>query len=359
MRRISAPELGWSIHDTLVLRGVSAVHANDVAETLIQASLMGVDTHGVELLPVYLRELDGGRANLAPRLHLSPGKTGATVLDADNALGPVAAAAAAREATARAQRCGIGAVAVARSNHLGAAGVHARAMAAHGQIGIVVSNSDALVAPVGGRVPLLGTNPLAIAAPGQGEDGFFLDMATSAVAYTRVLRSITEGTLQAGWAIDVGGHDAVHGGTVAALLPAGGYKGQGLGMAVQLLSALLTRMPFDHELQNMYVEPYDVPRRIGHCFIAIEISAFLPLEEFRPRLTCWLDQFRHTPAATGERVRVPGDLERDARKERRECGIPVSDAVLAVLARRESASRRVDARAATRIRETAARESTA
>jgi ureidoglycolate dehydrogenase (NAD+) len=331
MHCLSAAELAGQIRLALQDRGVPTASARDITDTLIEGSLMGIDTHGVELLPVYLRELDGGRANAEPRLHLTSGMAGTACLNANHALGPVAAAAAVREVSARARACGIAALAVADSNHLGAAGVHARAIAAQGQIGIVLSNTDALVAPVGGVVPLLGTNPIACAVQGRGDAGFFLDMATSAVSFTRISQCAREGALQPGWAIDGDGNDAVLGGAIAALLPFGGYKGQGLGMFVQILCSLLARMPFDRELQNMYVEPYDTPRRIAHFFIALDIAAFMDITEFQDRLQAWIEQYRRTPAAPGQRVCVPGDLEREARQQRLISGIPVSAAVLVAL----------------------------
>lgn len=42
------------------------------------------------------------------------------------------------------------------------------------------------VIPEGGSSAVLGTNPIAFAAPSQGEDPFLLDMSTSAVAANKV-----------------------------------------------------------------------------------------------------------------------------------------------------------------------------
>lgn len=174
-------------------RGLPPAHATDVADALVDASLRGIDTHGVRLLDFYLKEIEGGRAKKHPSFRITGDYPAAALFDADDALGVVAGAAAMREAIGRARKAGIAALAVSRSNHFGRADYFARMAASAGQIGLVFSNSDALVVPYGGVVPLNGTNPLAMAAPGLGEDGFHLDMATSQTAYSRVLLALRHG----------------------------------------------------------------------------------------------------------------------------------------------------------------------
>ncbi|MDQ3288747.1 MAG: Ldh family oxidoreductase [Pseudomonadota bacterium] len=313
-------------------RGLSAAHAADVADALVDASLRGIDTHGVRLLDFYLREIEGGRAKKRPSFRISGDFPAAALFDADDSLGVVAGAAAMREAIRRARQTGIAALAVSRSNHFGRADYYARMAAEAGQIGLVFSNSDALVVPFGGTIPLNGTNPLAMAAPGLDDDGFFLDMATSQTAYSRVLQALRCGEAVApGLATNQEGQDLSRGGGLGALQPLGGIKGQGLGMMVQILCALLSSMPFDAELSNLYREPYDTPRRIGHFVVAIEISAFLPPAVFRARLSELLAQFRLSQPAGAEPIRVPGDLERETEVERRRSGIPLGEEEVALL----------------------------
>lgn len=326
MYRLSAEHIQLAIQRLAVAHGLSAVHAEDLANTLVETSLCGIDTHGIRLLPTYLCELEGGRANPTPRFRMLGEFAAAGVFDADHALGVVAANAAMREAMSRASRFGVAALAVANSNHLGAAGYYARLAARRNQIGLVFSNSDALVVPAGGAAPLNGTNPIAMAAPGLGEDEFLLDMATTQVAYSLVMDMLSKNqALPPGWAADEQGHDATRGGRVTALQPLGGYKGQGLGTMVQILCALLASMPLDAELTHLYHPPYDEPRRISHFFIAIELRAFTDVSTFRGRITELLDRFRSSPPAKGVvRVTVGGDPERRVRAARRVEGIPLT-----------------------------------
>jgi LDH2 family malate/lactate/ureidoglycolate dehydrogenase len=322
----------------LLRRGVSRQQADDVVDGLIEASLRGVDTHGVRLLPTYLRELDGGRCRARPELRFTERAPSARVLDAGHALGPVAGRAAARQAVRLAKRHGVGAVAVRNSNYFGASAQYTLAMARHDVIGISFTNSDALVAPVGGNRPLFGTNPLSFAVRGAGEDVFCVDMATSQTSFTEIKQRRARGIpLAPGWAVGPDGRDASQGdgGEIAALLPLGGHKGQCLAMMVEILCCLLAGMPFDHQLSHLYDEPFDRPRLTSHFFLALDVEAFhqQPLDAFRARLSELLELVRGQGDATGARTLAPGDVERETFAERSRRGIPLTDSELAELRR--------------------------
>lgn len=329
MIRISADRISALMQAALVDRGVSADHARDVVAGLVGASLRGIDTHGVRLFPVYLAELDGGRARATPDLAWSSGSPSTRRLDAGGALGLVAGMAATREAIRLARAQGIAAVSVGNSNHFAAASVFTIEIARAGMIGICCSNADALMAPFAGIAALFGTNPLSVCAPGTGDELFCLDMATSQVAFSQLKARLARGEpVPAGWAVRPDGEDAAGARSwdeVGALKPLGGYKGQGLAIAVAILSGLLARMPLDHELTHFYTEPFDAGRRVSHLMIAIDIAAFLPLPAFRERLTQYLAEIRGQAAVADRTVHVPGDLEAAAARSRREHGIPISD----------------------------------
>lgn len=332
MTTIGIDELKRGMTQALRRRGLSEEHAAWVVDGLIEASLRGVDTHGVRLLPTYLDELDGGRCRARPELLFTSGSTASRLLDAGHALGPVAAMTAAREAVRLAREHGVGAVAVRRSNYFGASSQYTLEIARHGMIGLSFTNSDALVAPIGGARPMFGTNPLSFAAPGEGDDMFCVDMATSQASFTRVKQHRDAGLpLEKGWAVGPDGQDASEEGTgeVTALLPLGGHKGQCLAMMVEVLCCLLADMPYDHELTHLYDEPFDEPRRTSHFFLALNIASFQPPEKFRWRLSHLMRLIRAEGEATGRQVIVPGDLEAKAWRQRQSCGLSVPDNLLA------------------------------
>ena len=329
---VPAQVLDAAIRCLLCDRGLSPLHAGDVAAALVETSLDGIDTHGVRLLKTYLLELEGGRAVAAPELDVHGTLPAACVLDAGDALGAVAMSEAMRLAGDRAARCGVAAVAVANSNHFGAAGHYARLAAARGQIGLVFSNSDALVVPFGGATPLNGTNPLAVAAPGADGDDFAFDMATSHTAFSRVSQALDAGQRVDAAALQGDRLAVTTRHTVPILQPLGGAKGQGLAMTIQILCALLADMPFDVELSHLYTPPYDRPRRISHFAIAIEIGGFVEPKRFEARLAELHRRFRASRPAGDAPVSVPGDRERTSRAQRLRDGIPLDAELQALVA---------------------------
>jgi LDH2 family malate/lactate/ureidoglycolate dehydrogenase len=294
-------------------------HLAFVVDGLVEASLRGVDTHGVRLARTYLQELRHGRARARPQFREHARVPAAVRLDADDALGVVAGNVATEIAIRRARECGIAAVAVANSNHFGAAALYPLKMAAAGMVGMCFSNADALVAPVNGITRMLGTNPISFAAPGLDDEVYCMDMATSQIAYSKVKQTIKEGrAVPPGWCVDQAEEDVV-------LLPLGGYKGQGLALMVQILSSLLSGMMFDHEMDHLYESASPHPRKVGHFLIAIDIAAFVDPAEFTTRLHRLLADVRGAPSLPGTTIRVAGDRARETRAERLVSGIPMSE----------------------------------
>jgi LDH2 family malate/lactate/ureidoglycolate dehydrogenase len=305
------------MRSALARRGLSDEHAGWVAGGLLEASLRGVDTHGVRLFPTYLNELDGGRSRARPEMRWLGEARAARVLDAGHALGLVAGRTACAEAVRLAKESGVGAVAVRNSNHFGAASVYTLEMARHGALGMSFTNSDALVAPFHGLTPLFGTNPISLAVEAEGGDLFCADFATSQVSYSKVKHYRAQGLpVDPAWTVG------------DALLPLGagsGHKGHCLGMMVEILCALLAGMPLDHELSHLYAPPYDEPRRVAHLFLAFDLGAFREPGEFRADLGRLMGIVREQPAAGDEAVKVPGDPEAEAMAERFREGIPLTD----------------------------------
>lgn len=319
MKKIAAGTLAPILRAALLRRGVPEEPAGWVVDGLLGTSLRGIDTHGVRLFRTYIAELDGGRSLPNPEMRFLGEARAARVLDAGHALGIVAGRVASTEAVRLAKENGAGAVAVRNSNHFGAASIYTLRMAREGVLGLSFTNSDALVAPWNGLSPLFGTNPISMAVEGGGGDLFCADFATSQVSYSKVKHHRAHGLpLEPGWIVEEGGE-------VAALKPLGGHKGHCLGMMVEILCALLSGMPADHELSHLYTPPFDEPRRVAHFFLALDLGAFREPGDFRTDLSRFLGIVREQPAAPGERVIVPGDLESEAEAERSAQGIPLED----------------------------------
>lgn len=314
--------------------GASADQSASVARALTSTSLRGVDSHGVRLLPHYLRALSGGRILGDPEIAVTRPATSAAIVDAGNGFGHHAAYRAIREGLELARGSGIAGVSVINSSHFGAAGCYALEAAEAGFLGIAVCNSDPFVLPHNGVKPFHGTNPIAFAAPVPGQRPFLLDMATSIVPGNRILDYALKGlSAPEDVAVDADGTVTTDPHKVAALLPFGGsrfgFKGAGLAAMTEVLSAALTGMAHCTRLLAMNGEDMSTPRRLGHFFIVIDPEAFVPRAVFDHGISAYLADLRAAPSKPGETVMAPGDREWTTADTRAAGGIPIAPALMA------------------------------
>jgi ureidoglycolate dehydrogenase (NAD+) len=316
------------MRETLLTRGVVPESAAHVASSLIQTSLRGVDSHGINVFPHYCRAIEAGRINKNPRMKTSKPSNTVAVIDADHAFGHHAGAEAVDASVEMAKEAGIGAVGVRNSTHFGAAAYFGLRAAARDCIGFAFTNADALVKAFGAKEVFFGTNPICFTAPMESEEPFCLDMATSLVSWNKIkiYRSQNK-KLPSHWAFDDAGASVTDPNRARSLNPIGDYKGFGLGMMVDILCAVLLGGPIGKDIGPMYERLDDSKRRIGHFFMAIDISKFIDPILFKKNLQNVADRIRGLPPLDkGGKVLVAGDPEKMAFAERTEEGIPVDDA---------------------------------
>lgn len=312
-----------------VLRAAGAddVSAAAASRAMLHASRMGVDSHGVRLLPHYDKVLRGGRLNGAPHLTFERKRAGSGILDGDHGLGARATYTACEHACTLAREAGIGAVGIRRSSHFGPAGAYALAMAEAGMIGIVMCNSDSFVRLHGGAERFHGTNPIAVAAPNPNGRPWLLDMATSAVPYNRVQLYKSLGCdLPERTASDARGIDTLDPNNVEMLAPVGGefdFKGAGLAGMVEIFAALLTGMKTSSEILPMPGPDVLTPRDMGAFVFCIDPEGFVGRDIFLAGIERYLAALRTSAARTGEQVLAPGDREWAEAKRRRALGVPI------------------------------------
>jgi LDH2 family malate/lactate/ureidoglycolate dehydrogenase len=319
--------------EALVASGSAPDQALDVARNLVSTSLRGVDSHGVRLLPHYLRALQGGRIARRPNLKTTRTAPGAVIVDADNGFGHHAGFRAIAEGCTAAREAGISGVSVINSSHFGAAGCYALAAAEAGLLAFAFCNSDPFVLPHDAEAPFHGTNPIAFAAPVRGQRPFLLDMATSIVPWNRIRDYHMKGLpLPEDVAVDARGEMTTDPATVAALLSFGGarfgFKGAGLAAMIEVLSAALTGMGHCSRLLPMAGPDMATPRRLGQYYVVIDPDAFVPRPVYEGGIAAYLADLRATPARPGKRVLAPGDREWACEAERNATGIPLAPALL-------------------------------
>lgn len=328
---IGGEELQTWASSLLTSWGYEPADAAYLATTLVDANLRGVDSHGVIRLPAYRARIDAGLVD--PKASPKVTRDGGVVqVDAAGAAGQLAARTAVEEIAELSSQLGIATAAVRGSTHFGTAGFYARELARRGKIAIVVSNSEPIVVPFGGREALFGTNPLAFAAPTSG-DPISLDMATSTSAMGKVLVArAKDTTIPADWGVDGDGVPTTDPHAVTALLPAGGPKGYGLAFLVEILAGALTGAAVANDIGNMY-DDFSKPQNVGHWMVAMDVSRFLPLEHFLATMDALVATAHGVAPAPGNaRVLVPGEPEELTRAARIAEGVPIPAATAAELA---------------------------
>jgi LDH2 family malate/lactate/ureidoglycolate dehydrogenase len=303
--------------------------ADLVAESLVSADLRGVDSHGVHLLPHYVKQLEN--ANLDPKAegHVISESGACLLYDGENGIGQVIAMTCCGHAARLAKEHGLGLAISRRSNHFGAAAFWAQKMSAHGLIGIVFSNASPAVPPWQGREGRFGTNPFCVSVPSSGEGGWLLDMATTRVALNKIVKAADQqDEIPAGWALNSQGVpttniDEALGGL---LMPLGEYKGSGLAMMIEILCAGLSGGAMSTEVGGLHI----LERRmnISQFFLAIDVGCFLPLPDFQQRMEHLVKTVKSARPAEGYgEVLVAGEPEWNSEARFLREGIPVAAGV--------------------------------
>jgi LDH2 family malate/lactate/ureidoglycolate dehydrogenase len=312
--------------------GTPADIAADVAEILVASDRRGIASHGTARLPNYVALVEAGVLDPAGRPVRDAGRAALARFDAANGWGHHAGRVAIDWAIAASATTGTATAVVRNSNHFGIAGWYALRAAARGLIGIALSNTSPLVAPTRARVPLIGTNPIAIAAPAGRFGTFCLDMATSTVPRGRIEVAARRGeALPVGWAIDAEGRPALtpEAALGGALHPLGGeestagYKGYGLSMAVDMLTAVLGGATYGPNVIGLFST--EAPSDLGQAYTVIDPAAIEPEGAFERRLEAYCEQLVAAPTVPGSpgRVLVPGEPEAEAERRADANGIVI------------------------------------
>ena len=317
-----------ALFEGMGMRPDDAAAATDV---LVYADLRGIDSHGVSnMFPVYRHWFAEGHLEPRAAPQVVADAPAVATVDDGRGLGLATCHAAMDLAIEKARSCGIGAVAVRNSGHFGAAGYWAHRAVEHGMIGVAMTQGGLMVAPTFGAEPLLGLNPIAVAAGGGEEPPFVFDASMSSVAGNKIRIARRLGaTVAPGWIATADGTPIMEESPVPdefLMLPVGGtrevgsHKGYGLATAVDILCGVLGG-----------VGPgFLNPGAVSHHLLAYRIDAFCDPDAFVVDLDAELAGLRNCrPAPGNDRVLYAGLPEWETEQERRAAGIPYHPDVLA------------------------------
>lgn len=309
--------------------GASAEEAETVSRHCVNANLTGHDSHGIIQVPTYIDRVDRGHIVPGAPFEIMQESPTTTVINGNWGFGYVVNERAMKMTIEKAKTSNVAAATVYAQSHVGRAASYPIMAAEEGMIAMMTADSGRspkAVAPFGGRMPRLGTNPIAIAMPSNLEGPFFIDMATSAAAAGKVKLAQARGqSIPEDWVVDKDGRPTTNpaalseGGALQPLGGAQGFKGYGLAAMVEIFSGLLTGLGFG-------VEP--TGKHNDGVFMAVfNVAAFRPLDQFKEEVTEFAEYLKATPTAEGfEEVLYPGEIEHQRMLKRKVEGVDVEDA---------------------------------
>lgn len=319
-------EIGAAIFEAA---GVPSEQAEIAINHLVEANLVGHDSHGVLHIPGYVRGLREGRIRPVGKEKIVRETPVSAVIDASGSFGIVLAYSTMVMAIEKAKSNALGAVAVHRSSHIGRLGAYPPLATVENCIGILLLNGGGrFVAPFGGVDRRLPPNPIAISVPTLDGPPMMLDITTSMVAGGKVLvHNSKNEPVPEKWLINERGEPETDPATFlaaqSAMLPFGdivGHKGYGLAMMIDAIAGGLSWAGCSSE------EP--TRGGSGYLALAINIESFIDIDEYKreiQKLIDWVKSSRTMPGV--ERIYLPGEIEDERRRQRETEGIDIPEKV--------------------------------
>ncbi|HEX5079576.1 MAG TPA: malate/lactate/ureidoglycolate dehydrogenase [Geminicoccaceae bacterium] len=333
---IAADPLHQLVRTIFEHAGTTAEEAQLVADHLVEANLMGHDSHGVIRVQPYVGLLQAGKTKSGQAVRITRDAGALITVDGQEGLGQVVCKQAMDVAIERAREHGVAVLALCNTTHMGRIGAWAEQAAAAGMVSLHFCNTTGFgiqVAPFGGTDRRLSVNPIAMGVPRPGKEPIIHDMSTGTIAAGKIRVARNKGTrLPEGSLIDNQGRpttdpEAFFTNPPGAITTAAGHKGYGLAFFVEILAGSLTaggsshpdNPTADRAINNLLSILIDPGRMAGTSAMAADID----------RLVEWVKA--SPPARPRDEVLLPGEIERRTRDERRARGIPLDPNTLAQL----------------------------
>lgn len=274
--------------------------------SMLEADMCGVHTHGLSLVPTYIKKIENAGFNLSDKVSVIKSTATFTVVDANNLIGAVSAAECTDIAIRNAQKNGMHTVFCKNANTFGPAFYYTKKAVENGLVGFCACNSPANMSPWGGTQKLLGTNPFSVGVPAKRYAPIMVDMATSVVAKSKIneIRK-NGGTLPDGWALDKNGNPtndpvAAIGGTV---LPMAQHKGSAIAICIDIICGMLSGAAYLNDVGRFYSDDNRC-MNVGQCFTVIDPVAISDTT-FYDKVDEYIDRLH----SSGTNVLYPGEKE--------------------------------------------------
>ena len=274
--KITVQEIETTSKSALIAHGAADAQAGHVARAIARAEALGNVICGLYYLESYCTQLASGRVNGTVDPVVTKPRGSAVMVDAKFGFAQPAFAAALDLAVETARTNGVATLAVANAHTCTSLGFFTEQIAARGLIAIGMTNASPVVAPPGGNAAVIGTNPIAMTVPGAGAPLMHFDFSTSAVALGKITMAKAAGTpIPLGWAVDANGAPTTdpEAALKGALVSAGGYKGWGFGLMVELLAAGMTGSVNSLDVKGLKL-PDGAPHGLGQFYILMDPATY-------------------------------------------------------------------------------------
>lgn len=336
-RRFEAESLKKLVIEIFQKEGLSLENAKLVADVMVAADRMGIESHGIGRIGMYINGIQIGRIKPKSECTVIRETPVSALMDGNDGMGHPIAFKAMKKAVEKAKGSGVGIVTVRNSNHFGIGGFYTELAARERMFGMCMTNSEAMVVPTYGRRAMMGTNPIAISMPAH-PSWFHFDISTSVVPAGKIeVYSRNKQSLPEGWSVGSDGKintdpdaflkirkEKLDGG----LLPMGGFgmtHSGHKGYAISMLVEILTGVFAGGQTSNHVREVSNVDK-CCHFFMAIDYGVFGDKEEMENHFSTYLQEIRDSAKAEGhDRIMIHGELEADSKKSTDKIGIPIHD----------------------------------
>ena len=316
--------------------GFNESESRIISDVLLMSDDFGIESHGMQRLVRYHKGIEKGLIKVDAKPEVIFETPVSAVIDAHDSMGQLVGRKAMELAIEKAKKSGVGIVSVKNSNHYGIAGYYAKMACDEGLIGFSATNSEAIMVPTFGRLAMIGSNPIAMAAPAEPYP-FFFDASTTVVTrgklemYNKMGKPLPEG-----WALDKDGKDSTDAPDVlknivakngGGIMPLGGssevsgsHKGYGWGMVCEFFCSILS--------QGLTSNKVNQGSKSGTChgFMAINPAFFGNAEDIKKHFSTFLEELRQSPKAEGQpRIYTHGEKEVAAVADRKANGVPVNE----------------------------------
>lgn len=327
---LTLTEVAALSHKALLASNTSEPNARSVTASIVAAEAEGIHSHGLLRLPTYCEHAKCGKVNGRAEPSIRNSAPGALLADAKEGFAHPAIDAGLERLIPLAMENGIAALAVTNSYNCGVVGFHVERIADRGLVALGYVNSPAAIAAWGGKRPMFGTNPIACAAPRKNGPPVVIDQSSSVVARGEVMVHAQQGKpIPTGWALDKDGQPTndPQAALAGSMLPAGGYKGAGIALMVEIFAAALTGANFSCKASS-FADNKGGPPRTGQFFIAVDPGAFIG-GAFADRMEALIEAMCSEPG-----VRLPGARRAAARSRTAQSGVTIKRSLYEDIVRR-------------------------